>query len=132
MLRSAANNYLQDRQAMKAGDFTGLPGIPNQDIAMWESMGRIADRTSERLGASDIAVVQFRRIMLNAAAQFEAGHGTIGHVAPHIPQGALRSYQGVVAKTENWRTLGTEPEELVYLQGMEEDETEREMASAAD
>ena len=131
-LRFAANNYLQDRGAMKAGDFTGLPGIPNQDIAMWESMGRIADRTSERLGASDIAVVQFRRIMLNAVARFEAGHEAIGQVSPHIPQGALRSYQGVVPKTENWRALGAEPEELPYLQGIEQDETEREMASAAD
>ncbi len=132
MKRFASNNYLQDRQAMKAGDFTGLPGIPNQDIAMWESMGAIADRTSERLGASDIAVVQFRRIMLNAVAQFTAGNGTIGLTAPHIPQAALRSYQGVVPKTENWRTLGMQPEELSCLQGMEEDETERAMASAAD
>ena len=48
---------------MRDGNFTGLPGIPNQDIAMWELMGRISDRTSERLGASDIAVVQFRRLM---------------------------------------------------------------------
>ena len=38
---------------MKAGNFTGITGIPNQDIAMWETMGPIADRTSERLGASD-------------------------------------------------------------------------------
>ena len=119
ILRFAGNNYLQDRAGMRAGDFTGLPGIPNQDIAMWESMGRIADRTSERLGASDIAVVQFRRIMLNAVTQFEAGHGVIGQETPHVPQAALRSYQGVVPKTENWRALGAEPEELPYLQGMD-------------
>ena len=46
---------------MKLGDFTGIRGIPNQDIAMWETMGPIADRTRERLGASDFAVVEFRR-----------------------------------------------------------------------
>ena len=69
ILRHASNNYLQDRALMKQGSFTGLPGIPNQDIAMWESMGRIADRTSERLGASDIAVIQFRRLLLDAAAR---------------------------------------------------------------
>ena len=67
MLRTAANNYRQDRQAMKLGNFTGIQGIPNQDIAMWLSMGPIADRTSERLGASDIAVVQYRRVMIDAA-----------------------------------------------------------------
>src|SRR4051812_23030942 len=73
VLRTAANNYLQDRQAMKNGNFTGIPGIPNQDIAMWLSMGPIADRTSERLGASDIAVIQFRRLMLNAVQRFQEG-----------------------------------------------------------
>ncbi len=129
--RRASNNYLQDRAAMKAGDFTGLPGIPNQDIAMWESMGPIADRSAERLGASDIAVIQFRRVMLDAVARMEAGAGAIGQVQPHLPQAKLRSYQGIVAKTENWRLLGAEAEEIAYLQGMEEDETDREMSLAA-
>jgi phthalate 4,5-dioxygenase oxygenase subunit len=59
-LRTRANNYRQDREAMKDGDFTGIRGIPNQDIAMWETMGPIADRTREKLGASDLAVVEFR------------------------------------------------------------------------
>ena len=129
--RHASNNYLQDRAAMNAGDFTGLPGIPNQDIAMWESMGAIADRSAERLGASDIAVIQFRRIMLDAVARLERGAGAIGQVQPHLPQAGLRSYQGIVPKTENWRLLGAEVEEIAYLQGMEEDETDREMAIAA-
>ena len=44
-------DYLQDRAAMKAGNFTGISGIPNQDIAMWESMGPIADR-SQRAGSA--------------------------------------------------------------------------------
>ena len=132
MKRHAANNYLQDRDLMKTGDsFTGIPGIPNQDIAMWESMGAIADRTSERLGASDIAVIQFRRIMLDAVARFTAGAGAIGLTEPHLPQAKLRSYQGVVAKTENWRTLGASDEEAAYLNGMEEEDDEKEMAQAA-
>lgn len=129
--RHASNNYLQDRAAMKAGDFTGLPGIPNQDIAMWESMGVIADRSAERLGASDIAVIQFRRIMLDAVSRLERGGGVIGQVEPHLPQAGLRSYQGIVPKTEDWRLLGAGAAEVAYLQGMEEDETDREMALAA-
>ena len=131
ILRHASNNYLQDRQAMKLGNFTGIPGIPNQDIAMWESMGPIADRTSERLGASDIAVVQFRRLMIQAARKHQETGEAVGLMQPHVPQGKLRSYQGVVAKTENWRTLGASDEEVALLQGMEEDEVEREMAGAA-
>lgn len=131
ILRNAQNNYLQDRQAMKLGSFTGLPGIPNQDIAMWNSMGPIADRTSERLGASDIAVVQFRRVMIDAVRAFGADGRTIGLVAPHLPQAALRSYQGIVEKTVSWRTLGASEQEVAVLEGLEEDETDREMAEAA-
>ena len=130
-LRHASNNYLQDRRAMRDGNFTGLPGIPNQDIAMWESMGRISDRTSERLGRSDIAVIQFRRLLLDALQRFHDGHGTIGQVAPHLAQAKLRSYQGIVPKTQDWRTLGASDEERATLGGMEEDETDREMARAA-
>jgi phthalate 4,5-dioxygenase oxygenase subunit len=132
ILRNAANNYLQDRQAMRLGNFTGLPGIPNQDIAMWESMGRIADRTSERLGASDIAVIQFRRIMLDAVRRHAEGADAIGLGAPHLPQAKLRSYQGIVPKAEDWRRLGASDEERAYLDGMEMDETDQEMVAAAE
>ena len=68
---------------MKLGNFTGIRGIPNQDIAMWESMGPIADRTSERLGASDIAIVQFRRLMIAAARSHAEGGAPIGLMEPH-------------------------------------------------
>jgi phthalate 4,5-dioxygenase oxygenase subunit len=131
VLRYARNNYLQDRQAMKLGNFTGIAGIPNQDIAMWESMGSIADRTSERLGASDIAVVQFRRLMIAAARAFQEVGAIIGQRQPHIAHAKLRSYQGVVSKEDDWRLLGASTDEAAYLQGLEEDETEREMAGAA-
>ena len=41
-LRNFDNRFWQDRQAMKAGNFTGIKGFPNQDIAMWTTMGAIA------------------------------------------------------------------------------------------
>jgi phthalate 4,5-dioxygenase oxygenase subunit len=129
-LRTAANKYLQDRQAMKLGNFTGIPGIPNQDIAMWVSMGAIADRTSERLGASDIAIVQFRRLMLDAVEKFASAGKVIGQIEPKLPQARLRSYQGIVPKSDDWRKLGASDEEIASLDGLEEDETERAMASA--
>jgi phthalate 4,5-dioxygenase len=105
------NNYLQDRQAMKLGDFTGIRGIPMQDMAMWETMGRIADRTAERLGASDLAIVEFRRIMVDAARQFAAGKPAIGTTAPRVPKAKLRSFEGIVPKGTDWRTLGVASEE---------------------
>ena len=129
--RHADNDYLQDRAAMANGSFTGIPGIPNQDIAMWESMGAIADRTQERLGASDIAIVQFRRLMIDAANAFQQEGRVIGHIEPRLPQAKLRSYQGVVEKSVPWRTLGASDDEVKVLKGLEEDEADKEMAGAA-
>lgn len=102
------NNYLQDRQAMKNGDFTGFRGVPNQDIPMWESMGPIADRTLERLGASDLAIVEFRRLMVDAAKKFSNGEPAIGS-APEIRsrQASLRSFEGMLPKGSDWRHLDT-------------------------
>jgi phthalate 4,5-dioxygenase oxygenase subunit len=105
-VRNAGNMYRQDRAAMQAGNFTGIPGIPNQDIAMWESMGPISDRTQERVGASDVAVVAFRRLMVDAARAMRDGGAAIGTMEPHIPHATISSFEGVVPKTTNWRSLG--------------------------
>ena len=110
--RTRANNYKQDRQAMKLGNFTGIPRITNQDIAMWESMGPIVDRTLDRLGASDLAIVEFRKQMVEAARTMAAGGPAIGTTSPRIPLARLSSFEGIVPKTADWRTLGATEEEL--------------------
>jgi phthalate 4,5-dioxygenase oxygenase subunit len=96
---------------MKLGDFTGIRGIPMQDMAMWETMGPIADRSKELLGASDLAIVEFRRIMVDAARAFAAGAPAIGTQQPRVPHAKLRSFDGIVPKSTDWRTLGVAPEE---------------------
>jgi phthalate 4,5-dioxygenase oxygenase subunit len=105
-MRTRENDYLQDRDAMRHGSHTGIAGIPNQDIAMWETMGAIADRSRERLGASDMAIVQFRRIMVDAARKVRDGGPAIGTAADHIRHVKLRSYEGIVPKKTDWTTLG--------------------------
>ena len=105
-VRTADNLYRQDRAAMKAGNFTGIAGIPNQDIAMWESMGPISDRSRERIGASDVAVVAFRRLMVEAARTMRDTGTAIGTTDPHIHHATISSFEGVVPKAVNWRTLG--------------------------
>jgi phthalate 4,5-dioxygenase oxygenase subunit len=102
-LRNHDNRFWQDRQAMKAGNFTGISGFPNQDIAMWVTMGPIANRSDERLGASDLAIVEFRRCMIDALAEFEKDGEAIGTGAKTIPQ-EVCSYQAVVPKEIDWRT----------------------------
>jgi phthalate 4,5-dioxygenase oxygenase subunit len=105
-IRQRENLYQQDRAAMKDGNFTGIQGIPNQDIAMWESMGPISDRSKERVGTSDVAVVAFRRLMVEAAREIGAGGPAIGTTSPHVQHATISSFEGVVPKTTNWRTLG--------------------------
>ena len=113
--RTRENNYWQDRRIMQLGtSFTGIKGIPNQDIAMWETMGPIADRTHDRLGASDLAIVEFRRQMLQAAKTMQQGGTAIGAEEPRIPHYKLKSFQGIVTKETDWRELGTAPEEAEY------------------
>lgn len=107
-VRTLDNDFLQDRQAMKAGNFTGIPGIPNQDMAMWISMGPIADRTHDRLGASDLAIVEFRRQMLDAVQSFIKGEPPIGVGPLRIPQ-TMCSYQAVVPKEVDWRDYQAKP-----------------------
>ena len=115
--RTLANNYLQDRAAMKTGSHTGIHGIPNQDIAMWETMGAVADRSRERLGASDIAIVQFRRIMVDAARKLRDGGQVIGTSTQRIPHVKLKAFEGIVPKTTAWTTLGAAEEELAPRAG---------------
>jgi phthalate 4,5-dioxygenase oxygenase subunit len=108
--RTRSNNYLQDRRAMKLGNWTGVPGIPNQDIIMWETMGPLADRSRDKLGASDVAIIQFRRQMLAAAKAMDAGRPAIGTGSGRTPHASLRSFEGIVPKTTDWRTLGAIPQ----------------------
>ena len=103
-LRNRTNNFWQDREAMKAGNFTGITGFPNQDIAMWVTMGPIADRTHERLGASDVAVVEFRKQMLEAVRAFQAGAPAIGTGDLRIPADVV-AFQAIIPKTTDWRTF---------------------------
>ena len=112
-IRTLDNMFLQDRDAMKDGDFTGIYGIPAQDMAMWESMGAIADRTHDYLGVSDGAVAQFRRVMIAAARDFQDGKPAIATRAAgrSVALGDLASYEGMIPKDSNWK------QGLTYRQG---------------
>lgn len=102
LLRGHKQRFGQDRQAMKAGNFTGIKGIPNQDMAMWLTMGPIADRTKDRLGASDLAVVEFRKQMVEAVKAVAKGEAAIGTGDQAAPA-TVCSFQNVISKDIDWR-----------------------------
>ena len=120
-MRNAGNNYLQDRVAMKDGDFTGIYGIPAQDMAMWESMGTLADRGDDRLGSSDKAIFTFRTQMYRAAQAVEKGEPAIGTTEPHIPNAKLMSFEGIVPKGTDWRLLNVSDEEVDIMRTVSTD-----------
>ncbi len=72
-LRNKDNDYLIDRQAQKTWSFTGIRGIREQDLAVQEGMGPIYDRSKERLGTSDTAIIAARRRILRALKDLEDG-----------------------------------------------------------
>lgn len=104
-LRTLENDFQQDRAAMAEGNFTGVTGIPNQDLVMWVSMGPLVDRSTDVLGASDLAIVEFRRLMADAARKVEEGGRAIGTEEPRVPQAKIASHEGVYPKDVDWREL---------------------------
>lgn len=54
--------------------------IPAQDVAMWVTQGAIAHRDLESLGASDIGIVQYRRMLRREAEKVARGEDPIGTV----------------------------------------------------
>ncbi|NKB98172.1 MAG: Rieske 2Fe-2S domain-containing protein [Pseudomonadales bacterium] len=81
-LRRRENNYLIDRDMQKNSNFTGIAGISEQDQAIADSQGLIADRSRELLGQTDLGVVKFRNLMFEAADSVAAGRSPRGADTP--------------------------------------------------
>jgi phthalate 4,5-dioxygenase oxygenase subunit len=74
-LANIRNRYLQDHELQRTGNFTGIRGISEQDLAVQELQGggRIFDRSTEHLGTSDLAIIAYRRLMGRLVADLAAG-----------------------------------------------------------
>jgi hypothetical protein len=70
---NSSNDYLIDRQKQKKSSYTGIPGFRAQDACMTESMGRVTDRTKERLGVGDTYVIALRRYLLKTLVSVQRG-----------------------------------------------------------
>jgi phthalate 4,5-dioxygenase len=105
------NWFNQDRERMAAGDWTGIEGFTNQDMACQESMGPIVDRTQERLGTSDKAIIRFRKRMIDAVRAFENTGELVGRTG--VSYDKIRSEQVVIANTRPWQSVGAYAGEYV-------------------
>jgi phthalate 4,5-dioxygenase len=88
-----SNDYLMDREMQRTRNYTGIFRVPTQDRAMTEGMGRVMDRTRERLGTSDLAIISVRRRLIAMARDLQTGK------APMAPYNGdvyrIRSYDAV-------------------------------------
>ena len=66
-------------------------------------------RAEDNPGASDLAVAQFRRMMVAAAKKLRDGGAAIG-AEKEMPYASLASFEGIAPKTTDWRTLGVKEE----------------------
>jgi phthalate 4,5-dioxygenase len=99
-IRNRRNNYMLDRQVQKAESFTGIDGINTQDRAIQEGMGAIVDRSREHLGPADRAIIQARRLLLEAVKTVADGGTPRGVEATYAD---LAAAEAVLPKGTDWR-----------------------------
>jgi phenylpropionate dioxygenase-like ring-hydroxylating dioxygenase large terminal subunit len=107
--RNRANDYLIDRRVQKSETFTGIDGINTQDRAIQESMGPVVDRSREHLGPADRAIIQARRLLLDAVKTVADGGVPRGIAPTYYP---LRPLETVMPRDADWRKLMTPAAQL--------------------
>ncbi len=81
--RNPSNDYLIDRDLQRNKTFTGITGINTQDYALQETAERpFVDRSLERLGTADTAIITARQLLLEAATQLENGDKNLRGLDP--------------------------------------------------
>ncbi len=78
-IRNRGNDYLIDREEQRTRTYMGIAGVSEQDAAIQDSQGFIHDRTRETLGPTDLAIMRFRRMMLEGVRDLANG------VEPDLP-----------------------------------------------
>ena len=95
-IRRRENNYLIDRDLQRDASYTGIAGISEQDQAIADSQGLIADRTREMLVQTDLGVVRFREEILRAAD--DVAHGRSPKAAREAGAYRVRSGDYIAAQ----------------------------------
>ncbi|MSQ53112.1 MAG: aromatic ring-hydroxylating dioxygenase subunit alpha [Betaproteobacteria bacterium] len=83
--KNAGNRYMIDRRLQRTSSYSGIVGDGHQqDLAITEAMGPVIDRTLERLGSSDSAVIAARKLLIKAAQDLTKGIEPFGASHPEI------------------------------------------------
>jgi hypothetical protein len=109
---TAENDYGIDREEQRNLTYSGVAEFVSQDLMVTESMGPIYDRSQERLGTSDKAIIRMRRLLMAAAKSVADGGDAPATSAEHN-YFEVRSAEKILEDGEDWRVLGTDADPLV-------------------
>jgi phthalate 4,5-dioxygenase oxygenase subunit len=96
------NDYDLDRKRQRTTNFSGIEGVNTQDNALQEGMGPIVDRTQERLGTTDRAIIVMRQLLLEATREVEAGRSPRGTSAASYR--SVRAADVVIPRDRPWES----------------------------
>jgi len=102
---NVTNMWHQDREAMKAGHWSGIRGnFTYEDFIVEESMGPIVDRSEEFLGSSDAVIGRTRRMLLAALDEHAQGKLPFG-LDGSVDYRTIRALSIRMPKTLNWEEI---------------------------
>ena len=103
--RNRDNDWMLDREMQRTQTFTGIVGVNTQDRALQVTMGAIADRSLEKLGTTDRAIIAARKLLLQATATVADGGNPPGS---HDEYYGIRAIDRVLPTDEPWQSLKPE------------------------
>jgi phthalate 4,5-dioxygenase oxygenase subunit len=110
----AENEYRIDRGVQRSETFSGIADFVSQDLMVTESMGPIYDRSQERLGTIDKAIIKMRQLLIRSAKALAAdGSAPPALAGPGTDFTVLRGADKILEDGEDWRRLGTDDDPVV-------------------
>jgi phenylpropionate dioxygenase-like ring-hydroxylating dioxygenase large terminal subunit len=101
---SRADNWLQDRDAMAKGHFSGIVDhVLLEDAIVQASMGPVADRTRGFLTQIDLGIQRCWQVLLQQLDRFEAGEPVDGSM-PSVSQSVIARGALIPAEAD-WREI---------------------------
>ena len=93
------NDWGIDLEVQKKETFSGIEGVNQQDRAVQEIMGPIVDRSKERLGQTDRAIIAARHLLLDAVRIVEDGGNAPGADTSYYD---IRAIEGLLPSDAEW------------------------------
>ncbi|QHE85509.1 Rieske 2Fe-2S domain-containing protein [Hydrogenophaga sp. BPS33] len=96
------NRFLQDRELMRQGHFSGFASFNQEDAACCVSAGGIRDRSYEMLCAADVGIARLYRALLDCAKAARDGREIPG---ADLQIGHVRGISAEIEAGADWRSL---------------------------